>query len=435
MFESASAKTVWVFKPEDDRKCYLVSFPASIMTVPELISADTVYIHDSMAHCREEMAKCAAKKIVWSSANSSNYAQTARDMVILCFPTPNKEELARACELFGRMDVDVQWCFAHSGGSLRNALKLRKEDVKQKLTKAAQEVKLDNIIKLVKGQVDPGIVYGRDAPTGLFTTQVSADHLANLPEAQDDEEYKTCRPTTDVAMDALTDAYRDTNVQWLLCSEYVFDLVRNFSGDEIQNFNQRFLELTRKNPTLGGARGNSFQIYAPKILAAGKTLPCRQLILGNVADETLMKFDESRLETFTSTDLKQVLSSCVTEGVLFDICGSLAGIDGLKRIPTAFLQYTSLRKPPHLIDYEAAVLLCEDCKTRNEFADLYFVVPSDTFALWKRPQSFAIKDANGKKVQRALEKLSLDEKNKVSNLRQFVLSMELNAFVEAQLQE
>jgi hypothetical protein len=201
-------------------------------------------------------------------------------------------------------------------------LTLGQEELLQELKKTAEEVHVDNIIKIVKGHIISGV-------TGLFTTQVSRKYLENLPETKDDEAYWTCQPTTDDALNALKDAYRDINVQWLVCTEYVFDLLRRCAGDHIQDFNQRFLQVTSNNSMLGVARGNSFQIYAPKILAEGRSLPCRKLENGAV--ETQMVFAPSKLVKLRSTDVRQVMKSCVDEGTLYDICGSLAGIDGLKR--------------------------------------------------------------------------------------------------------
>lgn len=434
VFESVSTKLVWIFRKNGTVGTAL--HPATAFAVPELDMRDTIYIFDSAAGSAHEICDCAAQKAMWSSANTANYRQSQKLLTPLVFITPNKSELQRACEVLGRGrgtpdEVDVQWYFDHTGGALRPPFKSNQTETLNRLEVWSRQVKLDNILTIVEA-VNSAVASGGDAPTSLFSTLIAPKHLQALPQPADGEEYSSCEPKDPAALHALMCAYMRNAVQWRICSEFVFGLLRTNAGDQIHDWNKRFLEVVRGNPILGVARGNSFQIHVPRFLAGGVTgLTCRVLSSdpGAAATETVVDFPLRSLVQVKSTDVQAVLSMCADPGTLYDISGSLPAFDHFVP-PNIFIQATSVRKPPHLIEFEAARLLCAHCAGLGMVADFYFAVPDDTFALWRYPQSFAISDENGRRRQRLFSKLEELDGAAVGNLRQSVLSINLTSWIE-----
>lgn len=145
--------------------------------------------------------------------------------------------------------------------------------------------------------------------------------------------------------------------------------------------------------------------------------------------ETVVRFPPRKLVQGKSTDVQTVLSTCIDLGTLHDISGSLPAFDHFAP-PNNFIQSTSVRKPPHRIEFEAAKMICAHCAALGLTAEFYFAVPNDTFELWKLPQPFAISDENGKKRQRSIGKLGEVDRAAVDNLRQSVLSIDLTSRIE-----
>lgn len=185
--------------------------PATAFTVPELNRRESIYIFDSAPGSPHEMCDCAAQKAMWSSANAANYRQSQKLLTPLVYIMPNKLELQRACELLGRGRdtpdaVDVDWYFDHTGGALRPPFKSSQEETLGRL-EIPKQVKLDNILSIVRGSVDTAVVSGGDAPTSLFSTLIGAQHLEALPQPVDGEDYCTCKPKDAAALKALMLAY------------------------------------------------------------------------------------------------------------------------------------------------------------------------------------------------------------------------------------
>ena len=428
VFESVSTRLVWIFRK--DGTVGTAMHPANASTVPELNRRETIYLFDSAAGSVHDMCDCAAQKAMWSCVDA-NYRQSQKLLTPLVYITPNKLELQRACEIFGRgrgtpKEVDVEWHFDHSGGALRPPFKSYQTATLGRLEVSARQLNLDDIPR----SINSALLSGGGDPTSLFSTFIAAKHLEALPQPEDGEDYSTCEPKNATAKKALMCAYMRNTVQWHICSEYVFELLKTNGGRHIQDWNKQFFEVARGNSTLGVTRGNSFQIYLPRFLAGGAAdLRCRALSSDPAAvAETVVQFPSRALVKVTATDVQTVLSTCTDPDTLYSISGSWPAFDHFVP-PNCFIQTASARQPSHPIDFEAAKLLCAHCAALGLDAVFYFAVPNDSFELWKRPQPFAIHDAHGKERKLVFSKLAVSDQMAVENLRQSVLSIELTALM------
>ena len=238
VFESVPTNTVWIFRK--DGSVGSADFPTNAGKVPELQSPETVYIFDSMSGSTHEICHCAAKRIMFASYGST-YKQAGRELTKLGFTTPSKQEMERASEVLGRgrgseKAVDVEWYFNHSGGALRPAFNLSPQDTKNSLVACSKLVKLDNILSIVGDDIPVSVCAAIAARTSLFSTVVATKHLKDLLDAVENEDYQSCEPKDHATLEALWDAYRVDNMQWQICSEFVFELLRENAGDKAQQF-------------------------------------------------------------------------------------------------------------------------------------------------------------------------------------------------------
>lgn len=376
-------------------------FPCTPTYTPELHFEDTILIYDGTTGGVEAVVG-KSRAIIFASANLMNCKSVAKVVAAhLTFVSPSFNEFSRAYQLFQSHEmhyegvkVDHLWYFEHSGTSLRNMLK-NPEYVLSSLTVAAHCVKLDNLRSSSLGKVD------NDTPSSLFVTFLKSENLQYLLEtpvemAQLDfkEVFQKMLNSSVQDIANLKKAYVFGNVEWNICSEYVYDLIQKYSEDKIEDFNARFVEVSGKSATLGAMRGNMFQTRLPKVFGRQgcsyevRTLKHSKSQRNEAATVQNATFQVENLTYLKTTDVNEILRTCLDPKTLYVINGQLPAFD-MFIPPNVFIQITCVRTTRHPINFDAAVKICEHCAANNCRALFLFAVPRDTFELWKYSQPFS----------------------------------------------
>jgi hypothetical protein len=421
VYENVHARQTWVFHP-DPAKSRRATYPADKTDIPELDIHTTVYIYDCKAGVEgpNEPVQCAAKKAVFSSANTGTHKQTMRDLLCLCYITPSQDELFRAAEIFDRRDVNVRRSFSKYGGSMRLLFNMPEDHAAVYMSNFCDAVNTGNIDKLISVAVESNITHADSVPRALFSTFLKPGALEQVKQ---DENGDDIQPTRDTEMAALTQAYVSTNVVWRIATDDIFNKLRLRASDSIEEFLARFVAASKNNPVVGVTRGNSLQILAPKRLANGGEFRVRKL--SNSGQEMVSKLTLSkRALVWRNYDrVEEVLLRCTDPTVFYAMNGKLPAFDAYVP-PNVFFQMTSVSAPRHNVVFDAAALICAHCRAKKLPAIFIFAVPDDLFPLWKRLQSFACG-----RVQASYDKLSMQQKTKVNGFVQYVLEVPVDAWV------
>jgi hypothetical protein len=385
-----------------------------------------VYIHDTKAGGQEhEPCGCAvARLILVSSANSNSAKQSDKSLTRLVYTSPSLHELLRAAEILGKPDVDVRRLYNKFGGSMRLMFDTPESDADFFIERCASTFKVDNLVSVVSGDVPAHITSGV-GPTALFSTFLTREAELAVFEMTEDENGDYREPTDTGELDRLRDAYM-REVEWRISTDEVFEKLKMKASDQIQDWNERFIFLAATNPIIGVSRGNCFQICAPDLLCKGGNFKTRKLpndkdILENFPLPKTVK------EVVKFNSVEQVLRDCTNENTMYSICGSLPAFD-LYKPPNVFVQVASRISPKHNINFEAAVLINAHCLAKGIDAIFLFAVPSNTFDIWLKCQSFDIKIGE-KMVQRSLQNLPSDlQREKVNRIVQRAISLDVDAW-------
>eukprot|EP01039_Chlorochromonas_danica_P011506 gene11506-12881_t len=423
IYENVLNKEVWVYGPGGiSRAC---PYPAN-GDIPEMKVRANVYIHDTKAGGQGEdpCGSAVARLILVSSANSTSAKQSARSLTRLVYTTPSLHELLRAAEILGKPEVDVRRLYNRFGGSMRLMFDTPETEAEDFIDRCASTLQVDNLVSVVTGNVPAHITTGV-GPTALFSTFLTREAELDVFNMTEDEDGNYREPTDGTELDRLRDAYMK-KVEWRISTDEVFEMMKVKAGDHIQEWNQRFIALAATNPVIGVSRGNCFQICAPTVLSKGGIFKTRKLPNGKDVCEDF-HLPVTVKKNVSCNSVAQVLRDCINEDTLYSICGSLPAFD-LYKPPNVFVQVVSRIRPKHNINFEAAVLINAHCVAKGLDAIFLFAVPSNTFDIWLRCQSFDIKIA-GKMAQRSFDNLPSNvERAKVSRIVQRAISVDVDAW-------
>jgi hypothetical protein len=368
-------------------------------------------------------------------------------------------EMLAAADVFGLTPAEVQRKYAKFGGSMRWVFGMSERMAEEQLQVAVRALNIDNILSMTRGAVSSDLARGGGAPTSLFTTSVNPSHmklLVKLAEAAEREEEAALTAEGEAGLEGregtvaagagemeeeaegmeeeavlpmrrrreLLIVYVKSSIVWRISTEYIFDLLRRKAGDSVGQFVQRFVTAAKESATLGVARGNTLQIAAPDLLAEGKALPSRDW---RTRAEGTYPFGRKRnvVQVHWKT-VEEVLKNCTDENAVYVINGSLPGFD-IYLPPNIFVQSTSVITARHPINFEAAAQVCAHCDAKGQPAEFLFLVPADTFHLWRNPQSFAF----APRKQLRLAGLALADQERVKSLHQSVVCLDLDKWVLA----
>lgn len=462
MYELADKNLVLVLNPTDKKYCRKETGPANEVTVPELENPATVHVFDSKSGaCGYEPSISVCRTIMFSSANASSYRQRERSFATVVYPSPSLHEMLAAADVFGLNPADVQRKYVKFGGSMRWVFGMTERMAEARLQQAVRALNIDDILSITQGAVSSDVTRSSGAPTALFTASVKPAHmklLVKLAEAAEREEeaapaaegeaglegkewtvsaggeQKTGAGEAEEVEEAavlpmrrrgeLLIVYEESSIVWRISTEYIFDLLRRSAGDSIGKFVRRFVTAAKESATLGVARGNTLQVAAPDLLAEGKALPSRDL---RTRAEGKYPFGHKRNVVLVQwKTVEEVLKNCKDENTVYVINGSLPGFD-IYLPPNIFVQSTSVITARHPINLEAAAQICAHCDAKGQPTEFLFLVPADTFHLWRNPQSFAYTPHK----QLRLAGLALADQERVKSLHQSVLCLDLDKWVLA----